>query len=57
MLLWELSSRPPFHVEGEEYDICLAIEILQGRRERIVPGTPKEYMKIYTGKYIDIDIM
>ncbi|CAI2192981.1 6232_t:CDS:2, partial [Funneliformis geosporum] len=34
VLLWEISSgHPPFYVEGEEYDVGLAIEILQGLRE------------------------
>ncbi|CAI2187483.1 13174_t:CDS:2, partial [Funneliformis geosporum] len=32
----------------EEYDIDLAIEISQGRREIIVPDTPEEYVNIYT---------
>ncbi len=52
VLLWKISSgRPPFQIEGEQYDISLAIEILQGLREEIIPGTPKDYVKIYTGKY------
>ncbi|CAI2194130.1 3454_t:CDS:2, partial [Funneliformis geosporum] len=33
----------------EEYDIGLAIEISQGLRERIVPGSSKDYVNIYTG--------
>ncbi|CAI2173225.1 938_t:CDS:2 [Funneliformis geosporum] len=49
VLLWEISSgRPPFYVEGVEYDVTLAIDILQGLRERIIPGTPEYYVKIYT---------
>ncbi|GBC22406.2 kinase-like domain-containing protein [Rhizophagus irregularis DAOM 181602=DAOM 197198] len=49
VLLWEISSgQPPFYVEGEHYDIGLALEILQGLRETIVPDTPEEYVKIYT---------
>ncbi|CAI2163072.1 15577_t:CDS:2 [Funneliformis geosporum] len=49
VLLWEISSgRPPFYVEGEPYDLDLAIEISQGVREIIIPGTPKVYVKIYT---------
>ncbi|CAI2164650.1 13076_t:CDS:2 [Funneliformis geosporum] len=49
VLLWEISSgRPPFYVEGEPYDLDLAIEISQGLREIIIPGTPKDYVKIYT---------
>ncbi|GBC10193.1 hypothetical protein RclHR1_09420001 [Rhizophagus clarus] len=47
VLLWELSSgQPPFHVE--EYDVGLALEILQGLRETVVPDTPKNYVTIYT---------
>ncbi|CAI2200336.1 5504_t:CDS:2, partial [Funneliformis geosporum] len=49
VLLWEISSgRPPFYVEGVEYDITLAIDILQGLRESIIPGTPEFYVNIYT---------
>jgi hypothetical protein len=51
VLLWEISNgEPPFHVEGVQYDIDLALEISQGLRETIVPGTPDEYVKIYTSK-------
>ncbi|CAB4437664.1 unnamed protein product [Rhizophagus irregularis] len=49
VLFWEISSgQPPFYVEDEEYDIGLAVEILQGLRETVVPDTPEEYIKIYT---------
>ncbi|PKY54522.1 kinase-like protein, partial [Rhizophagus irregularis] len=49
VLLWEVSSgRPPFHVEGEHYDIGLIYDISQGHRETVVPDTPDEYVKIYT---------
>ncbi|PKY32119.1 HCP-like protein [Rhizophagus irregularis] len=49
VLLWEISSgQPPFYVEGEHYDISLALDILQGLRETVVPDTPDEYVKIYT---------
>ena len=51
MLFWEISSgRPPFYVEDKPYDIDLAIDILQGLRESIIPGTPEDYVNIYTGK-------
>ncbi|CAI2173223.1 937_t:CDS:2 [Funneliformis geosporum] len=44
VLLWEISSgRQPFYVKGEDYDISLAIEILQGLRENVIPGTPEYY--------------
>ncbi|CAI2189116.1 9657_t:CDS:2, partial [Funneliformis geosporum] len=50
VLMWEISSgRLPFYIKDEEYDISLAIEILGGLRERIIPGTPEDYVKIYTG--------
>ena len=53
VLLWEISSgRPPFYVEGEQYDIDLAIEISQGLRETTISDTPEDYVKIYTGKYV-----
>ncbi len=49
VLLWEISGgRPPF---GVSYDVNLAIQIVQGRREAIIPGTPTEYSNLYTGKY------
>ncbi|CAI2183777.1 20196_t:CDS:2 [Funneliformis geosporum] len=49
VLFWEISSGcPPFYVEGEQYDIDLAVDISQGLREKVVPGTPEEYVNIYT---------
>ncbi|GBC06009.1 hypothetical protein RclHR1_06550013 [Rhizophagus clarus] len=49
VLLWEITSgKSPFYVEGEHYDVGLALEILQGLREKVVPGTPKENVRIYT---------
>ena len=51
VLLWEISSgQPPFYVEGEEYDVGLAVEISQGLREEVIPDTPEDYVKIYTSK-------
>ena len=51
VLLWEISSgQPPFYIEGEQYDLDLAIDILQGFREKPIPNTPDDYVKIYTGK-------
>ena len=55
MLLWEISSgNPPFHEETNH--IALIYEILQGRREEVVPGTPNDYVNLYTGKY-DLNIL
>ncbi|GET04590.1 kinase-like domain-containing protein [Rhizophagus clarus] len=49
VLLWEISKgRPPFYSEGESYDNNLAMQILQGLREKIVPDTPVDYVKLYT---------
>jgi hypothetical protein len=56
VLLWEISSgQPPFC--NDPYDICLAMEILQGLREAPTPNTPEDYIKIYTGKYYLNSIM
>ncbi len=53
ILLWEISSgKSPFYTEDNKaYDICLAINILQGLRETPIPNTPEDYIKIYTGNY------
>ena len=49
VLLWEISSgRPPFYGNN---NIGLAMDISQGFRETPVPDTPEGYLKIYTGKY------
>lgn len=50
VLLWELSSgQPPF--KNESHDFVLINKILNGHRERIIPGSPEDYVKLYTGKY------
>ncbi|CAB5336679.1 unnamed protein product [Rhizophagus irregularis] len=47
ILLWEISSgRPPFC--NEPCDVGLAMEISQGLREKPIPNTPEDYIKIYT---------
>ena len=51
VLFWQLSSgRRPFYAENEQYDVSLAIEIRDGKREVIIEGTPVEYSNLYTGK-------
>ena len=55
VLLWEISSgQQPFK---DKSDYSLLIHISQGLRETPVPNTPKDYVKIYTGKCNSISIM
>jgi serine/threonine protein kinase len=52
VLLWEISSgHKPFYVEDISYDASLALRIVEGYRETIVPDTPSDYSKLYIGKY------
>ncbi|RGB27011.1 kinase-like domain-containing protein [Rhizophagus diaphanus] len=54
VLFWLLSSgRRPFYDEGTQYDISLATEIVNGKREEIIEGTPVEYSDIYTACWSD----
>ncbi|RGB27597.1 kinase-like domain-containing protein [Rhizophagus diaphanus] len=47
ILFWELSSgRPPFC--NKSYNVDLAMEILQGLREKPIFNTPEDYVKLYT---------
>ena len=49
VVMWQISSgRRPFCSEGVKYDINLALEIQEGKREKIVDGTPIEYSNLYT---------
>ncbi|RGB40050.1 kinase-like domain-containing protein [Rhizophagus diaphanus] len=49
VLFWEISSgQPPFYSKGEQYDIDLVLEILQGLREEPIPDTLEDYVDIYT---------
>ncbi|GBC05704.1 hypothetical protein RclHR1_06390004 [Rhizophagus clarus] len=49
VLMWEISSgKQPFYSEDEAYDICLAMQILQGTREEPIPDTPEGYVALYT---------
>ena len=50
VLLWEISSgKPPFNENTNK--ISLIYDISQGQREEIIPDTPSDYAKLYTGKY------
>src|SRR2546423_10933872 len=45
MLMWEISSgQPPFSIY--EHDLDLAMNIINGMRPKIVPGTPLEYKSL-----------
>ena len=50
VLLWEISSgRKPFESYVENYQQpALLLEILNGRRETPISGTPVDYINIYT---------
>lgn len=54
ILLWEISSGyPPFC--NKLYNVDLAMEILCGLKEKPIPNTPEDYVKIYTGKYLQLN--
>ncbi|GBB89765.1 hypothetical protein RclHR1_16560006 [Rhizophagus clarus] len=47
VLLWQISSGyRPFH--DVDYGPCLMLSIINGRREKIIIGTPVRYSKLYT---------
>ncbi|RIA91148.1 kinase-like domain-containing protein [Glomus cerebriforme] len=46
VLMWELSSgHPPFI--SETNDSVLTVRLVNGHREKPIPNTPKEYLKLY----------
>ncbi|CAI2173597.1 12813_t:CDS:2, partial [Funneliformis geosporum] len=48
VLLWQISSgRRPFYAKDVNYDIGLAFEIINGKREKVIDGTPIEYSNLY----------
>ena|SRR5437763_892288 len=53
MLLWEISSgRKPF----EDYDSRqIPVLLLEGKRETPIPGTPIDYINIYTSMILSIN--
>jgi serine/threonine protein kinase len=52
VLMWQISSGyRPFYVENSNYDIALTLDIIGGKRENVINGTPTEYIKLYQGKY------
>ena len=51
ILMWQISSGyKPFHVEDINYDVSLVLAIINGKREKIIVGTPIEYSNLYQGK-------
>jgi hypothetical protein len=50
VLMWQISSEyQPFLAEGLNYDVNLALDILNGKREKFVRGTHIEYSNLYKG--------
>ena len=51
--MWQISSGcQPFYAEAASYDIALTLDIINGKREEIIDGTPTEYSNLYQSKYI-----
>jgi serine/threonine protein kinase len=54
ILMWQISSgRRPFYQERITSDygaVRLTLEILEGKREKIINGTPVGYSNLYSGK-------
>ncbi|GBC06524.1 hypothetical protein RclHR1_00690014 [Rhizophagus clarus] len=49
VLMWQISSGyQPFSTECFKYDLCLMLSILDGKREKIIVGTPIEYSNLYS---------
>ena len=56
VLLWEISSgQKPFEFDEDSYyPVVLISKILDGKRETPIPGTPVDYINIYTSMNIII---
>ncbi|RHZ85523.1 hypothetical protein Glove_64g63 [Diversispora epigaea] len=48
IILWEISSGNPFFEMESSSNVDLLNNILKGRREMVIPGTPPKYKEIYT---------
>ncbi|RGB39631.1 kinase-like domain-containing protein [Rhizophagus diaphanus] len=54
VLLWQLTSgRRPFYDVDTQYDVCLAINIKNGKRENIIEDTPPEYSNLYKACWLN----
>ncbi|RIB12689.1 kinase-like domain-containing protein [Gigaspora rosea] len=49
VLLWEISSGIASFKSELSYGFNLLNTIIYGKRESTIPGTPKKYVKLYTG--------
>ncbi|RGB32671.1 kinase-like domain-containing protein, partial [Rhizophagus diaphanus] len=47
VLMWEISSGNPPFADGYISENLLKIDLIGGRREKPVPDTPDEYLKLY----------
>ncbi len=57
VLMWQISSgRKPFNAETD-YDVGLALAIVNGKREGIINGTPIEYSNLYEGNINHISML
>jgi len=51
VLMWQISSGwQPFYAEHSSHNLGLMIDILNGKREKIINRTPVEYSNLYEGK-------
>ncbi len=51
ILMWQISSGyQPYYTKGTEYNMRLALDIINGKREEIINDTPFEYSFLYQGK-------
>ncbi len=54
VLMWQISSGcRPFSTKSVNYNVQLILSITNGKREKIIDGTPIKYSSLYKGKYID----
>ncbi|CAB4393251.1 unnamed protein product [Rhizophagus irregularis] len=49
VLLWQISSgHKPFSGEGIEHDANFSLSLVNGKREKVIDGTPDKYRDLYT---------
>ena len=53
VLMWQISSgHQPFYHEDDTDDMSLSLAIINGKREKVIDGTPIEYSTLYKGKQL-----